>query len=96
MNNSIVAASLNEGLKNYIIGKLWIHSTDGSRPGAIRINRNLATDIILKAGTTLFLNHNKKRDGKQDADFSISVLLPAATANELIEAERQTKLTDAD
>ena len=95
-NQAIIASALNEGLKNFIIGKLWIHSTDGSRPGAIRINRNLATDIILKAGTTLFLNHNKKRDNKQDADYSISVLLPATTANQLIEAERQTKLATVD
>jgi len=86
---NIIASSLNEGLKNFIIGKLWINSVDGSRPGAIRINRNLATDIILKAGATLFLNTNKKREGKQDADFSVSVLLPVDTANQLIEAEHQ-------
>lgn len=98
MNNqtSIVASALNEGLKNFIVGKLWINSVDGSRPGSIKINRNLATDIILKAGSTLFLNHNKKRDGKVDADFSVSVLLPAETANQLIEAERQTKMATAD
>jgi len=86
---SIVASSLNEGLKNYIIGKLWINSVDGSRPGSIKINRNLATDVILKAGATLFLNTNKKRENKQDADFSISVLLPTETADKLIEAEHQ-------
>ena len=89
---SVIASSLNEGLKNFIIGKLWVNSVDGSRPGAIRINRNLATDIILKAGATLFLNTNKKRENKQDADFSVSVLLPTATADKLIEAERQQKL----
>ena len=89
---SVIASSLNEGLKNFIIGKLWVNSVDGSRPGAIRINRNLATDIVLKAGATLFLNTNKKRENKQDADFSISVLLPVDTANQLIEAERQQKL----
>src|SRR3990167_4759263 len=89
---AIVASALNEGLKSFIIGKLWIHSMNGSRPGAIRINRNLATDVIIKAGATLFLNTNTKRDGKQDADFSVSVLLPTATANQLIEVERQQKL----
>lgn len=85
----IVASCLNQGLKNFIVGKLWVNSVDGSRPGAIRINRNLATDIILKAGATLFLNTNKKRENKQDADFSVSVLLPVETADRLIEAEHQ-------
>ena len=86
---AVVASSLNQGLKNFIIGKMWLHSVAGNRPGAIRISRDLPTDVVLKAGTTLFLNTNTKREGKVDADFSISVLLPAATADALIQAERQ-------
>jgi len=93
---SVIASCLNQGLKNFIIGKLWVNSVDGSRPGAIRINRNLAADIILKAGATLFLNTNKKREGKQDADFSVSVLLPTATTDKLIEAGHQQKLAIAE
>lgn len=86
---SVEASSLNAGLKNFIIGKLWVNSVDGSRPGAIRINRNLPTDIVLKASTTLFLNTNTKREGKQDADYSVSVLLPVETADALIAASQK-------
>ena len=86
---SVQASPLNEGLKNFIIGKLWVNSINSSRPGAIRINRNLPTEIVLKAGTTLFLSINKKREGKQDADFSVSVLLPTATAETLIAASQK-------
>lgn len=88
-NESVVASSPNAGLKNFIIGKMWTNSQDGTRPGAIRISRDLPTDIVLKPGTSLFLNTNQKREGKdRDADFSVSVLLPVAVANQLIEAER--------
>lgn len=87
-NQPVVASNTNAGLKNFIIGKMWVNSQDGSRPGAIRISRDLPTDIVLKAGTTLFLNTNTKREGKVDADYSVSVLLPTATADQLIEAER--------
>lgn len=87
-NESIVAANVNSGLKHFIIGKMWASSVDGSKPGAIRVSRNLPANIVIKAGTTLFLNYNTKREGKVDADFSVSVLLPTAVAEKLIEAER--------
>lgn len=89
MSNPIIAAVSNEGLKNFIIGKLWLSSQDGSRPGALRISRDLPSDIVIKPGTTLFLNRNNKRDGMNDADYSVSILLPAATADSLIAQERQ-------
>lgn len=87
-NESVVAASVNSGLKHFIIGKMWESSVDGSKPGSVRISRNLPANIVLKAGTTLFLNHNTKREGKVDADYSVSVLLPIAVAEKLIETER--------
>ena len=90
MNNqtTVTASTSNAGLKNFIIGKMWTNSQDGNRPGAIRISRDLPTDVVLKAGTTLFLNTNSKREGKNDADYSISILLPTQLADSLIEAER--------
>lgn len=87
-NESVIASSTNAGLKNFIIGKMWLNSVDGNRPGAIKVSRDLPTDIVLKAGTTLFLTANKKREGMNDADFSVTVLLPVETANKLIDAER--------
>lgn len=85
-NEQAVAAEVNRGLKHFIIGKFWINSIDGTRPGAVKISRNLPRDIVLKAGTTLFLNNNKKREGKTDADYNVSVLLPTAIADKLIQA----------
>ncbi len=88
-NTPIVAELQNSGLKNFIIGKAWASSQDGNRPGTIRISRDLPRPIELKAGTTLFLSRNDKRDGKMDADFSVSVLLPVTVADQLIAAERE-------
>ena len=87
-NNSVIASATNAGLKNFIIGKMWLNSVDGNRPGAIKISRDLPTDIVLKPGTTLFLTPNIKRQSKNDADFSVTVLLNIEVANNLIEAER--------
>ena len=84
MTTQIVASTANSGLKNFIIGKVWATSRDGSRAGAIRISRDLPADLVIKAGTTLYLSANRKREGKVDADFTVSILLPEATANELI------------
>ena len=84
----VTASNSNAGLKNFIIGKMWINSNDNNRPGSIRISRSLPTDVVLKASTTLFLTPNKKRDGKNDADFSVTVLLPTETADALIAAEK--------
>jgi len=89
MTNTIIASQTNSGLKNFIIGKMWVNSLDGVRPGSIKISRDLPGDITLNPGSTLFLSVNKKREGKQDADYSISVLVPVATADELIKAEQE-------
>lgn len=92
---SVVASITNAGLKNFIIGKMWVNNVNGTRPGAIRISQNLPADITIKAGTTLFLNNNKKREGKIDADYSVSILLPAKIADQLIEAGRNIALSAA-
>jgi hypothetical protein len=86
---SVIASSANEGLKNFIIAKMWLSAQDGVRPGTMRVSRDLPSDIVLKPGTTLFLSRNTKREGKMDADFSVSILLPAAVADNLIAAERK-------
>ena len=85
----IVARATNDGLKNFIIGKLWTNSKNGTRPGTLRISRDLPQDIVLTKGTTLYLTTNIKREDKLDADFSISVLLPTATADKLIQMQKE-------
>lgn len=77
-----------DGLKSFIIGKLWITSTDGQRPGSLRISRTLPKDMVLTKGTVLSMHLNKKREGKQDADYTVSVRLPEAQADELIALEK--------
>jgi hypothetical protein len=37
----------------------------------------------------MILHENNKREGKQDADYSVSVILPTDQANKLISAQRQ-------
>lgn len=82
--DTVVASSTNSGLKNFIIGKMWINSQDGSRAGSIKINRDLPCTIALKADTTIYLHTNTKREGKNDADYSVSILLPTSTTDGLI------------
>jgi len=83
----VTPVSQNDGLKNFIIGKVWAQSQDGSRAGSIKINRSLPAKLVITPGMTLFLTANKKREGKQDADYSVSVLLPKETADRLIAAQ---------
>ena len=85
---NVEVSTVNDGLKHFIIAKMWVKSQDGSRAGVIRTSRSLPANIVLKANTTLYLSPNNKRDGKQDADYSISVLLPTETTNQLITAEQ--------
>lgn len=85
METNTIVISQNNGLKNVIIAKLWKPNPETGRQGSMKISRDLSQDIILKAGTTLNVNFNKQRDNKQDADFSISALLPMETADRLIE-----------
>ena len=85
---NIEASVVNDGLKHFIVAKMWVSSQDGSRPGVIRVSRSLPANITLKANTTLYLQPNNKREGKQDADYSVSVLLPTETSNQLIAAEQ--------
>jgi len=86
---AIVAQNTNSGLKNFIIGKIWCTSKDGTKAGSIRINKDLPREITLTPGTVLYLHANTKREGKLDADYSVSVLLPSKLADELIGTQRQ-------
>ena len=86
---AVIAQNTNSGLKNFIIGKLWSTSKDGTKAGSIRINKDLPRDITLTPGTVLYLHANIKRPDKFDADFSVSVLLPATLADQLIGTQRQ-------
>ncbi|MCX6722717.1 MAG: hypothetical protein NT094_01455 [Candidatus Staskawiczbacteria bacterium] len=81
---TIYAVKQNTGLMNFIIGKAWTNQGT-NRPGNININRDLPHDLVLQAGTTLLLTEQKKREGKLDADYNVSILLPVETAQKLIE-----------
>lgn len=71
--------------KNVIIGKAWKPNPETGRQGSIKISRDLPIDLVLRAGTSLNVNFNNQREGKQDADYNVSVIIPTAQANELIE-----------
>ena len=86
---AVVAQNTNSNLKNFIIAKLWLSDKSGSRAGSIKTNRDLPRDITLTPGTVMYLHANTKREGKLDADYSVSVLLPSKLADELISAQRQ-------
>ena len=88
-NNSIAVQDNGALNKTFIVGKIWIRSKDGTRPGCLRVNRDLPQNLTIHPGATLILHENIKRIGKMDADFSVSVILPAETANRLIAAQKR-------
>lgn len=49
-----------------------------------RTDRNLSIPVKVAKGEKLNLFANKKRDGKRDADFSVSVQLPVDQAEAII------------
>lgn len=51
---------------------------------SFRTDRNLTVPVTVKAGEKLFFYTNTKRPGKQDPDFSVSVLLPTVEAEAVI------------
>jgi len=85
---SVSPVAPNQGLKSFIFGKVWINSPESNRPGTASVSRSLPTEITLKAGMTFALHLNTKREGKNDADYSMSILLPTETVDKLIEVEK--------
>lgn len=81
---NVTPVGTNTGLKNFIIGKGWLTSQNGRAGGSIRMNRDLPTDITLKADSLLIIVPNTKRPDKNDADFTVSILLPVGVADSLI------------
>lgn len=83
----VSAVSQNEGLMNFIIGKAWINQGRGAQ---LIIDRDNPVDIVLTPGMKINLTDqtSQKREGKMDADYSVSILLPTETAERLIEEKK--------
>lgn len=94
MNNTrINPAKLNEGLKNVIVGKGWYPNANSNRPGSVVISRDLPGELVMTAGMTLNMNNNIKREGDKgvnDPDFTVSILLPTAEADNLIKTMQES------
>lgn len=86
--------------KPFIIGKEWLHSTDGQHLGRAVLSRNLPCQIVLRykdkevvlgAGSVINRFPNTKRaDKPKDADVSLSLTLPANIVDELVALQRAT------
>ena len=66
-----------EANQSYLIGEL-----------SFRTDRNTTIPVTVKAGEKLFFYANNKRAGKEDPDYSVSVLLPVAEAEAVIANSR--------
>lgn len=86
--NVIKAQQSTSQFKHFTIGREWNTSQTGDRLGAIRISNTLPAPVVLEPGTMLFRFPNVKREGKNDADTLISILLPVDEANANIAAEK--------
>jgi len=85
--------------KPLIIGKEWLTSKDGTRLGRLVLSNKLpfelvlrtpTKDIVLPKGAVFNRFPNQKRDGREDADVSVSIYLPADITDELIAMQRAT------
>ena len=87
MSTQIKAVSQDSNLMNFIIGKLWLNE---GRGGQLVIDRDNPADIVLTPGMRVNLTDqtDKKREGKQDADYSVSILLQKADAIRLIDEKK--------
>lgn len=87
MNNQrINPVSISESHKNVIVAKGW-YKPELGRPGSVVVSRELPGELVLTAGMTLNMNKNIKREGDKglnDPDFTLTILLPIAQADELI------------
>ena len=83
MSTQIKAVSQDNSLMNFIVGKAWLNAGKGAQ---IVMDRDNPGDIILTPGMRINLTDQTadKREGKQDADYSVSILLPVAEATRLI------------
>ncbi len=92
MTTQIKAVNQDSNLMNFIVGKIWLNA---GRGGQLIIDRDNPADIVLTPGMRVNLTDqtDKKRDGKLDADYSVSILLPKTDAIRLIE-EKKTLVTN--
>lgn len=66
-----------EANQRYLLGEL-----------SLVTDRNLSSPVTIKAGEKLFFYANTKRAGKQDPDYSVSVVLPEDEAQAIIDMTR--------
>lgn len=77
----------------FTVGRAWINEqrSQNSPAVVIRMDRDLPRTISLAPGSELIAFPNKKREGKQDADFRIAVRLPREMADALIAEQRTAR-----
>jgi hypothetical protein len=91
MSEVTTVASVQAATKPFIIGKEWLTSRNGQYPGRIVLSNRLPCDIVLKPGSVINRFANVKRT-EADADFTLSITLPAAEADNLIALQKQMKV----
>lgn len=81
-SNNVV---LGNASKLLAIGNAWINdrdADDATKPRlTIKLDRDLGLNVTLTANAQILLFANKKREGKQDADFRVAVSIPAEIAD---------------
>jgi hypothetical protein len=61
-------------IKREFIGKAWINESKVKKVPYIRISLdNVISEVIINQGSRLELWPNKKRDGKKDADYRLTI-----------------------
>lgn len=72
-------------MQSFIFANGWFPVEGSNQSGTVKISRDLPENIQLTAGAVFNINLNtRKREGKQDPDFNLSIQLPIDTANQLM------------
>lgn len=84
-----------QSTKLLTIGRMWVNDRDngkGTSPKlTLKLDRNLGINITLAPGSQIVAFENRKRPGRQDADYRVAVNLPSDIADAEIARQRSAR-----
>lgn len=81
---NVVTPVATTATKPFIIGKEWLHSRNGQYPGRIVMSNKLPDDLVVPLKNLVINRFANQKRTEADADFTLSITLPAAETDRLI------------
>lgn len=88
-----VVSSAQSNTKLLTIGRIWNNVKTGDRMPAMsgRLDRDLPVSVTLSPNSRFVIFKNDKREGKQDADFRLAIVLDTDVADDIIKTQRANR-----